>query len=457
MYQNWYWTSQWFVKWMLNRYNCTIYVLICWLCVLCLVAQSCSTLCDPLDCKPPGSSVNGILQARILEWVAMPSSRGTSQPRDLCWLYLYAYYIQESSIWWLLLTAWLHEQVLKKMERTVTYPHWRAGSVQFSSVAQLCQTLCDPMDHSMPGLPVHHQLSEFTQTHACWVSDTIQPSHPLSPPPPAFNLSQHQVSNESVLRIRWPKYWSFHFNISLSNEYSGQISFRMDWLDLLVILGTLKSLLQHHSSKASILQHSARFTVQLSHPYTTTGKTIALNRQTAAGKLISLLFNMLSRLVITFLPRSKHVLISWLQSSSAVISGPPKIKPVTVSTVSPSICHGVMGPDTMILVFWMLNFKPTFSLSSFTFIKRLFSSSLFAIRVVSSAYLRLLINLLASLIPAYASSSPVFLIMYSAYELNKQGDNIEPWCTSFLIWNQSVVPCPVLTVASWPAYRFLKR
>ena len=358
MYQNWYWTSQWFVKWMLNRYNCTIYVLICWLCVLCLVAQSCSTLRDLMNCSLPDSLSLGILQARILEWVAMPSSRGTSQPRDLCRFYLYAYYIQESSIWWLLLTAWLHEQVLKKMERTVTYPHWRASSVQFSSVAQLCQTLCDPMDHSMPGLPVHHQLSEFTQTHACWVGDAIQPSHPLSSLSPTFNLSQHQglfkwvSSSHQVAKV-------LEF---LLQYQSFQWIFRMDWLDLLAIQGTLKSLLQHHSSKASILQHSTRFTVQLSHPYMTIGKTIALTRQTAAGKLISLLFNMLSRLVITFLPRSKHVLISWLQSSSAVISGPPKIKPVTVSTVSPSICHGLMGPDTMILVFWMLNLKPTFSL-----------------------------------------------------------------------------------------------
>ena len=165
---------------------------------------------------------------------------------------------------------------------------------------------------------------------------------------------------------------------------------------------------------------------------------------------MSLLFNMLSRLVITFLPRSKRLLISWLQSPSEVILEPKKIKSATVSTVSPSICHEVIGPDAMILVFWMLSFKPTFSLSSFTFIKRLFcSSSLSAIRVVSSPYLRLLIFLLTILIPAFASSSAVFLMMYSAYKLNKQGDNIQPWHTPFLIWNQSVVPRPVLTVASW--------
>ena len=145
-----------------------------------------------------------------------------------------------------------------------------------------------------------------------------------------------------------------------------------------------------------------------------------------------LLFNMLSRLVITFLPGSKHLLISWLQSPSAVILKPPKIKVWHVSTISKSIYHEVMGPDTMILLFWMLSFKPTFSLSSFTFFKRLFSSSsLSAIRVVSSAYLRLLIFLLATLTPACVSSSPVFLLMYSAYKLNKQGDNIQPWCTPF--------------------------
>ena len=217
----------------------------------------------------------------------------------------------------------------------------------------------------MPGLPVHHQLPEFTQTHVHWVSDAIQPSHPLSSPYPlAFNLSQHQVfSNESALSIKWPKYWSFTFSISPSNEYSGLISFRMDWLDLFAGQGTLKSLLQHHSSKASIRQLSAFFIVQLTHPYMTTGKTIALTRQTFVGKVMSLLFNMLSRLVIASLPRSKHLLISWLQSPSAVILEPPKIKSATVSTVSPCFCHVVMGSDAMILVFWMLSFKPTFALS----------------------------------------------------------------------------------------------
>ena len=152
-------------------------------------------------------------------------------------------------------------------------------------------------------------------------------------------------SNESALCIRWPKCWSFSFSISPSNEYSGLISFRMDWLNLLAVQGTLKSLLQHHSSKASILQHSAFFIVQLSHPYMTTGKTTALTRWTFVGRVMSLLYNMLSWLVITFLPRSKRLLISWLQSPSAVILEPPKIKSLTISTVSPSISHEVMGPD----------------------------------------------------------------------------------------------------------------
>src|SRR5574337_589837 len=154
---------------------------------------------------------------------------------------------------------------------------------------------------------------------------------------PSIFPSIRVFSNVSVLRIRWPKYWSFSFSISPSNEYSGLISFRMDWLDLLAVQGTLKSLLQHHSSKASILLRSAFFIVQLSHLYMTTGKTIALTRQTFAGKVMSLLFNMLSRLVITFLPKSKRLLISWLQSPSAVILEPKKIKSDTVSTVSPSI------------------------------------------------------------------------------------------------------------------------
>ena len=230
----------------------------------------------------------------------------------------------------------------------------------------MCATLCDPMNHSTPGFPFHHQIPEFTQTHVHQVRDAIQPYHPLSSPShPAFSLSQHQFrsvqllicvqlqaslsitnsqtlfklmsiesmmpsnclifchpllllpsifprirvfSKESVLHIRWPKYWSFSFSISPSNEYSGLTSFRMDWLDLLSVQGTLQSLLQHHSSKASIIWCSAFFIVQLSHPFMTTGKTIALTRQTFVAKVMSLLLNMLSRLVITFFPRSKRLL-----------------------------------------------------------------------------------------------------------------------------------------------------
>ena len=166
------------------------------------------------------------------------------------------------------------------------------SSVQFSSVTQSCPTLCDPMDCSMPSLPVHHQLLELTQTHAHWVGDAIQPSHPLSSPStPAFNLSQHQsLFQESILHIRQPKYWSFSFSISPSNEHPGLISFGMNWLDLLAVQETLKSLLQDHSSKASILRHSAFFIVQLSHPYMTTGKTIALTRQALVDKVICLIF-----------------------------------------------------------------------------------------------------------------------------------------------------------------------
>ena len=262
---------------------------------------------------------------------------------------------------------------------------------------------------STPGFPVLHYPSQFAQIHVHWDGDAIQPSHPLSSPLvlPSIFPSTRVFSSESALCIRWPKYWSFSFNIIPSKEIAGLISFRMDWLDLLAVQGALKSLLQHHSSKASILWCSAFFTVQLSHPYMITGKIIALTRRTFVGKVMSLLFNMLSRLVITFLPRSKRLLISWLQSPSAVILEPPKIKSDTVSSVSPSISHEVMGPDAMILVFWTLSFKPTFPLYSFTSIKRHFSSSsLSAIRVVSSAYLRLLIFLPAILIPACASFQP---------------------------------------------------
>ena len=176
----------------------------------------------------------------------------------------------------------------------------------------------------------------------------------------------------------------------------------------------------------------------------TTGKAIALTIWIFVGKVTSLNFNLLSVLAIAFFPRSKRLLISWLQSPSAVILEPRKIN-LSISIVSPSICHEVMGPDAMILIFWILNFKSAFSLSSFAFIKRRFSSFLLSMmRVVSSAYLRLLIFLCAILIPVCASPSQAFHTMYSVYKLNKQGDNILPCCTPFPIWNQSTVPCPVL-------------
>ena len=190
---------------------------------------------------------------------------------------------------------------------------------------------------------------------------------------PSIFLSISVFSSEQVLRIRWLKCWCFSFSISPSIVYSGLIYFRIDWFDL-VVQGTLKSLLQHHSSKASILCCSAFFIVQLSHPYMTTGETIVLTRSNFVDKVMSLLFNMMSRLVIAFFPRSKGLLILWLQSLIAAILEPKKIKSVTLSTFSPSVCHEV-GLDAIIFIFWMLTFKPVFSLSSFIFIKRLFNPS----------------------------------------------------------------------------------
>ena len=227
--------------------------------------------------------------------------------------------------------------------------------------------------------------------------------------PPSIFPSIRVFSNESALHIRRPSYWSFSFSISASNEYLGLNSFRIDWFDLLAVQRTFKSLLHNHSLKESILWHSAFFIVQLSHPYMKTGKTIALTRWTFVGKVMSLLLSMLSRFVITFLPRSKCPLyydwghhLQWFWK--------PKNKVCHCFHCLP-IFHEVMGPDAMIFGFWILSFKPGFSLSSFTFIKRLFSSSsLSAIRVVSSVNLRLLIFLPAILIPACASSSPAFHI-----------------------------------------------
>ena len=226
--------------------------------------------------------------------------------------------------------------------------------------AQSVQFSCSVVSNSATPWTVAHQatlsitnswsLLKFMSIELMMPSNYLILCHPLFLLP-SILPSIRVFSNESVLCIRWPKYWSFSFNISPSGEYSGLISFRMDWFDHLADQGTLKSLLQHHSSKASILRCPAFFTVQLSHPYMTSAKTIALTRRTFVGKVMSLPFNMLSRLVITFLPRSKPLLISWQQSPSVVILEPPKIKSDTVSTVSPSISHEVMGPDAMIFIF----------------------------------------------------------------------------------------------------------
>ena len=214
---------------------------------------------------------------------------------------------------------------------------------------------CDPMNCSTPRLPDHHNsrtLPKLMSIESVMPSNHLILCHPLLLLPSIFP-SIRVFSNDSALCIRWPKHWSFSFNISPSNEHRGLISFRINWLDLLAVQGTLKSLFQHHSSKASILRHSAFFIVQFSHLYMTTGKTIALTRWTSVDKVMSLVFNMLSRLVITFLPRSKHLLISWLQSPSAVILEPKKIKSATVSTVSPSICYN----DIVTILIQLMNME----------------------------------------------------------------------------------------------------
>jgi len=237
--------------------------------------------------------------------------------------------------------------------------YYRRNHLWFITYSTILEKLVHVSENSWPGTWLLTFFPEFAQTQVHWVGDAIQPSHPLLSLSPSIFPSIRVFSSEWALHIRWPKYWSFSF--SPSNEYSGLISFCIDWLDLLAVQGTLKSLLQHHSSKASILRSSAFFMVQLSHQYMTPGKTIALTIWTFVSKVVSLHFNMLFRFVIAFLPRSKCLLISWLQSLSAVILEPKKVKSVTVSI---SICHEVMGLDPMILVFWMLNFKTGFSLSS---------------------------------------------------------------------------------------------
>ena len=231
-----------------------------------------------------------------------------------------------------------------------SYDKPQVSSVQSLSHVQLFVTPWTAARHASLSNTNSQSLLKLMSVESVMPFNHLILCHPLLLPPSIFP-SIRVFSNKSVLRMRWPKYWTFSFSISPSNEYSGLISFRMDWLDLRAVQGTLKSLLQYHSSKSSILQRSAFFMVQLSHPYMTTGKTIALARQTSVGKLMSLLLNTLSRLVINFLSRSKCLVISWLQSPSAVILEPKKIKSDTVFTLSPSICHEVMGPDAIIFVF----------------------------------------------------------------------------------------------------------
>ena len=229
-------------------------------------------------------------------------------------------------------------------------------NLQFNSVAQSCPTLCDPMNHSMPGLPVHHQLLEFTQTHVHRVSGAIQPSHPLSSPsPPAPNPSQHQTLFPMSQLFTWGGQ-----SIGVSASASVLPMNTKDWSPLgwTGCMSLLSKGLSRVFSNTTVQKHQflgAQLSLLL-HPYMTTEKTIALTRQIFVGKVMSLLFNMLPRLVITFLPRSKRLLISWLQSPSAVILEPKKVKSDTASAVSPCICHEVMGPDAMIFVFWMLSF-----------------------------------------------------------------------------------------------------
>ena len=303
-------------------------------------------------------------------------------------------------------------------------------SVQSSSIAQWCLTLCDPMYCSTPGFLVHHQLPELAQTHKPGVSDAIQPSHPLlSPFPPAFNLSQHQgffwksqffTSGGQSIRVS-------SSGISPSNEYSGLISIGLTGRQF---IGVQLSLWANSHTELTL--------------------------QTFVGEVLSLLFNMLPMFFIACLPRSKC--FDFMAAVTIWVDfGGQENKVSHCFHCLPFICHEVMRLDAMILVSWMLSFKPDFSLSSFTFIKRLFVSLLCAIRVVLSAYLRLLIFLPAILIPDCASFSLAFHMMYSTCKLNKPDDNIQLWGTAFSICNQSAVPYPVLTVASWPAYRFLRR
>ena len=244
----------------------------------------------------------------------------------------------------------LLQMAVTKTKQSTSYEIIFSESVQSLSHVRLFATPWTAACQASLSITNSQSLPKLMSIELAMPSNHLILCRPLLLLPSIFP-SIRAFSSESVLRIRWPKYWSFSFSISPSNKYSGLIPFRMDCLDLLTVQGTLKSLLQHHSSKTSVLRCSAFFIVQLSHPYMTTGKTIALTRRTFVSTVMSLLFNMLSRFVITFLPRSKRLLISWLQSPSSVILEPKKIKSLTVSIVSPSVCHEMMGSDAMILVF----------------------------------------------------------------------------------------------------------
>ena len=269
---------------------------LCWTILEPSSSSSCSVMSGSLwPHGPPGSSFHGIVPTRILEWVASFFSRGSSWPWNQAW------------------SPTLQADSLPS-----------EPPVQFSSVAQLCLTLCNPITAAQQAslsITNSWSLPKLMSVESLMPSNHLILCHPLLLMPSIFPRIR-VFSNESTLCIRWPTYWSFSFNVSPSNEHPGLISFRMDQLDFLAVQGTLKSLLSHHSSKASILRYSAFFIVQLSHPYMTNGKTIVLTRWSFVGKVMSLLLNMLSRLVITFLPRSKRLLISWLQSPSAVILEP---------------------------------------------------------------------------------------------------------------------------------------
>ena len=289
------------------------------------VTQSGPGLCDPVDCSQLSSSVHGIFLARILEWIAIPFSGGSSQLRDRTWV---------SCIAGRFFTVWAPREALKG--KVV---------VQLPSRVWLFANPWTPLATRQASL----SLTIFQSSPKLMSIALMMPSsylilwHPLLLLPSIFP-STKVFSNESTVRIRWPKCWSFSFSISPFNEYSGLISLKIDWFCLLAVQGTHRSLLQHHSS---VLWCSAFFMVQLSQQYVTGGKTKALTIQTFVSRVMSLLFNILSRFVTAFLPRSNRLLISRLQSPSTVILEPEKRKSATTSTFSPSICHEVMGPDAI--------------------------------------------------------------------------------------------------------------